>query len=114
MTAPVTSEPITLRQQVNSLPAYVLAAWRSRYVPVDGVDLEARAMLNQEAAAVRASGVQPDALTVWMQLADQVVRVGSPSPELIAASALAGLAAGIRTAGFDVPTTAKPDNLDAD
>lgn len=79
MSAPVTSEPIMLRQQVNTLPAYVLAAWRSRYVPVDGVDLEARAMLNQEAATVRADGVQPDALTVWMHFADQVVRVGSPS-----------------------------------
>jgi hypothetical protein len=45
--------PITLRHQVGSLPAYVLTAWRSRYVAVDGVDLEARAISNQEAAAVR-------------------------------------------------------------
>ncbi len=114
MNAPVTSEPITLRQQVNALPAYVLAAWRSRYVPVDGVDLEARAMLNQEAATVRANGVQPDALAVWMRLADQVVRVGSPSPELIAAAALAGLAAGVRPQGFNMPAAKKPDTIEAD
>ncbi len=114
MNAPVTSEPITLRQQVNVLPAYILAAWRTRYVPTDGVDLEARALLNKEAAAVRASGVQSDALTVWMRLTDMVVRVGSPSPELLAAAALAGLAAGVRPQGFNTPATTKPDTLEAD
>lgn len=70
------SEPVTLRQQVGSLSAHIVATWRSRYVPVDGIDLEARAILNQEAAAVRAQGTQPDALTVWMRLTDQVARIG--------------------------------------
>jgi len=32
-----------------------------RYVAVDGVDLQARALLGAEAAAVRAEGQQPDA-----------------------------------------------------
>jgi len=54
-----TSDPITLRQQVGSLPPYVLAAWRLRYVPVDGVDLEARALINQGAVAICAQGGQP-------------------------------------------------------
>lgn len=55
------AEPITLRQQVGALPADVLATWRMRYVAVDGVDLQARALLGAEAAAVRAEGQQPDA-----------------------------------------------------
>lgn len=104
-----TSEPITLRQQVSALPSYILGAWRTRYGVTDGADLEARALLNKEAA----SGVQSDALTVWMRLTDIVVRVGSPSPELIAAAALAGLAAGLRPQGFEAPTIAKPDALEA-
>jgi len=41
MIVPDSPEPTTLRQQVGSLPPYILAAWRSRYVPVDGVDLAA-------------------------------------------------------------------------
>lgn len=109
-----TSDPVTLRQQVGSLPAHILAAWRSRYIPADGVDLEARALVNQEAAAVRAQGKQPDALIVWMRLADLVVKVGSPSPELLAAAALAGLAGGLRPQGFDMPATGKPAAAEAD
>ena len=106
-----TSEAVTLRQQVGSLPAHIEATWRSRYIPVDGIDLEARTILNQEAAAVRAQGTQPDALTIWMRLTDQVARIGSPSPELLAAAALAGLAAGVRTQGFNKPDTIKPNAM---
>lgn len=62
--APDKPNPVTLHQQVAALPAYVLKAWRTRYAMTDGLDLEARAMLNQEeAAAIRAGVVQPDALT---------------------------------------------------
>ncbi len=114
MTVPDSPQPATLRQQVGTLPPYIMAAWRSRYVPVDGVDLEARAMLNQEAAAIRAQGERPDALTVWIRLTDLVARVGSPSPELLAAAALAGLAAGLRPQGFDAPDVAKPSVEEAD
>jgi len=114
MTVPDSPQPATLRQQVGTLPPYILAAWRTRFVPVDGVDLEARAMLNQEAAAIRAQGERPDALTVWIRLTDLVARVGSPSPELLAAAALAGLAAGLRPQGFDAPDTAKPSVEEAD
>lgn len=113
--APGKPEPVTLRQQVAALPSYVLEAWRTRYGVTDGMDLEARALLNKEKeAAIRAEGVQSDALTVWMRLTDMVVRVGSPSPELIAAAALAGLAAGLRPQGFQTPTIVKPDALEAD
>ncbi len=114
MNLPDDPRPVTLRQQVADLPPYVLATWRSRYVPVDGMDLEARAMLNKEAAAIRGEGNSSDALTVWMRLCDTVVRVGSPSPELLAAAALAGLAAGIRTAGFHAPDADKPAATDTD
>lgn len=103
-----------MRQQVAALPPYVLAAWRSRYGVTDGVDLEARAMLGQEAAAIRAGGVQPDALTVWMRLTDRVVQVGSPSPELIAAATLAGLAAELRPQGFEALAATKLDAAAAD
>ncbi len=109
-----TSDPATLRQQVGSLPPYILAAWRNRYVPVDGVDLEARALINQEAAVIRAQGSQPDALAVWVRLTDLLVKVGSPSPELLAAAALAGLAGGLRPQGFDIPDAAKPPTAEAD
>jgi len=114
MSVPDDPKPATLRQQVADLPPYILTAWRSRFVPVDGVDLEARAMLNKEAGAIRAEGNPPDALMVWMRLCDTVVRVGSPSPELLAAAALAGLAAGIRTAGFHAPDADKPTAIEAD
>jgi len=103
--------PLQLAQHARHGPplSYVLKAWRTRYATTDGLDLDARAMLNQEeAAAVRAGVVQPDALTLWMRLADKAVHVGSPSPELIAAAALAGLAAGIRPQGFNAPDTVKP------
>ncbi len=106
--------PVALRHQIGDIPAYVLTAWRSRYVAVDGIDLEARAILNQEAAAVRAGGDPPDALTVWVRLCDTVVRVGSASPELLAATALAGLAAGVRTQGFHAPDVPKPATADVD
>ena len=48
MSVPDDPKATTLRQQVADLPPYILAAWRNRFVPVDGVDLEARAMLNKE------------------------------------------------------------------
>ena len=63
--APDRPYPVTLRQQVAALPAYVLKAWRTRYAATDGLDLQARAMLNQEAAAARAVGVQPDERLVF-------------------------------------------------
>lgn len=36
MSVPDDPKPVTLRQQVADLPPYVLAAWRSRFVPADG------------------------------------------------------------------------------
>lgn len=114
MSDPDNAEAVTLRQQIGTLPAYVLAAWRIRYVPVDGLDLEARAILNQEATAVRGAGNVSDALTVWMRLCDLVVRVGAPSPELLAATALAGLAAGLRPQGFSMPDKAKQTVVETD
>ena len=95
--------PLTLRHQVAELPDYVLAAWRTRYLIEEGMDLKARAILNQEAAAVRAEGIEPDAKTVWLRLADRVVRQGDAQPELLAATVLAGLATGLRPQGFDKP-----------
>lgn len=99
----------TLRHQVTGLPAYVVAAWRTRYAVTDGVDLQARAVLSQEAAALRAEGETPDARAVWMRLADQVVRYRDAAPELVAAASLAGLAAGVRPHGFDPPAAAAPN-----
>ena len=59
----------TLRQQIDNLPAYVLNAWRSRYANA-GMDLEAHAIIDREAATIRAKREMPDALAVWMRLAD--------------------------------------------
>lgn len=49
LSAATASKPVTLRQQVNALPAYVLAAWRTRYATSDTVDLQARALLDHNA-----------------------------------------------------------------
>ena len=67
------------------------------------MDLRARAILNQEAANLRAEGNEPNAMTVWLRLADRVVSQGNVPPELLAATALAGLATGLRPQGFDEP-----------
>ncbi len=98
----------TLRQQIDSLPLHIASAWCSRYAN-EGMDLEARAMIGREAAVVRAAGQEPDALAVWMRLADAAGRQREPPPALMAAAALAGLAAGVRTQGFfEVPSKADP------
>ncbi len=91
----------TLRQQISNLPPYILSTWRGRYAAVEGTDLEARAIIDRDAAVVRAGGGMPDALAVWMRLADAAGRMREPPPALVAAAALAGLAGGIRTQGFE-------------
>ena len=89
----------TLRQQIDSLPLRIASVWRSRYAN-EGTDLEARAIIDREAAAIRAKGEMADALAVWMRLADAAGRQREPPPALMAAAALAGLVAGVRTQGF--------------
>lgn len=101
-------DAITLRQQVAGLPAYVMAAWRTRYAIADGVDLQARAVINQEAAAVRAEGHPPDARTIWLRLVEQAEQRREAPPELVAAAALVGLAAGLRPQEFEPPATPAP------
>ncbi len=98
----------TLRQQIDSLPAYVAKTWRSRYAN-EGTDLEARAIIDREAAAIRARGETADALAVWMRLADTAGKTREPPPALVAAAALAGLAGGIRTQGFGAPVEQDKD-----
>ncbi len=57
-----TSRPATtFRGQVSGLPDFVVAAWRARYILGEGMDFQARAILNQEAAAIRSEGKEPDA-----------------------------------------------------
>ena len=97
-------EAPTLRQQIDSLPTYIVSAWRGRYAN-EGTDLEARAIIGREAASIRTEGKEADALAVWMRLADAVGRLREPPPALVAAAALAGLAGGIRTQGFQAPTS---------
>ena len=91
---------LTLRQQVAALPDYVLAAWRTRYIVGEGMDFQARAILNQEAAAIRNQGKEPDGRTVWLRLMDRTGEEGG-GQELLAATALAGLATGLRPSGFE-------------
>ncbi len=103
--------PPTFRQQIDSLPAYIVTAWRSRYAN-EGTDLEARAIIDREAAAIRAKGETADALAVWMRLADAAGKTREPPPALVAAAALAGLAGGIRTQGFEAPANASVEPAD--
>ena len=69
----------TLRQQIDNLPPYVLSVWRSRYAN-EGTDLEARAIIDREAAAIRARGETADALAVWIRLADTAGKLREPLP----------------------------------
>ncbi len=108
MTPSDTQATPTLRQQIDNLPPYVLSVWRSRYANA-GTDLEARAIIDREAAAIRARGETADALAVWMRLADVAGRMRDVSPSHLAAAALAGLAAGIRTQGFEARSSAEPE-----
>lgn len=102
MTPSNVHETSTLRQQIDSLPAYIVRTWRSRYAN-EGTDLEARAIIGREATSIGTEGKEADALAVWMRLADAAGRMREPPPALVAAAALAGLAAGIRTQGFEAP-----------
>ena len=40
------------------------------------MDFQARAILNQEAAAIRNQGKEPDARTVWLRLMDRTAEEG--------------------------------------
>ena len=55
----ISPKAMTLRQQVDALPRWVLDIWRRRYVQGDGIDLQARALINQEAATIRSRGETP-------------------------------------------------------
>ena len=101
MDAPARPAPVTLRQQIQDLPSAILTAWRTRYVASDDIADDARAILGDEIAAIRAEGAQPDAMTVWISLTDLISNGPKPSSASIAAAALAGLAAGLRPQGFD-------------
>ena len=91
----------TLRQQIDGLPLHITSVWRSRYAN-EGTDLEARAIIDREAAAIRAKGEMADALAVWMRLADAAGRLRE-SPSVLVAATLEGLADGVRTQGFGAP-----------
>lgn len=99
LSSPDTAATPALRQQIDGLPAHVVSTWRSRYAS-GGMELEARAMIGREAATIRGRGESADALAVWMRLADVAGQMRDTPPVLLAAAALAGLAAGIRTQGF--------------
>lgn len=97
----MSDEPLSLRRQLASIPAPVLDAWRSRYAAGDGVELNAFALVDKAAAALRSRGEQVDAHALWTRMADQCGQGDGPSLELRAATALVGLAAGLRPQGFD-------------
>ena len=64
------------------------------------MDFQVRAVLNQEAAAIRNQGREPDARTTWLRLMDHTAAEGG-GQELLAATALAGFATGLRPPGFE-------------
>jgi hypothetical protein len=73
-----------------------------------GMDLQARAILNQEAAAVRSVGKEPDARTIWLRLMDRAAGEGG-GQKLLAATKLAGLATGLRPSGFEQASERPPE-----
>ena len=64
------------------------------------MDFQVRAVLNQEAAAIRNQGREPDARTTWLRLMDRTAAEGG-GQELLAATALAGFATGLLPSGFE-------------
>ncbi len=97
----MSDEPLSLRLQLASIPAPVLAAWRSRYAAEGGIELNAFALVDKAATALRSRGEQVDAHALWVRMADQCGQTDRPSLEMTAATALVGLATGLRTQGFD-------------
>ena len=69
------------------------AIWRTRYLNDDGQELRAMAVLEKAEARLRAEGREVTIRTLWMSLADKCVDVDDP--DLRAAAALAGMAAGM-------------------
>lgn len=69
------------------------AVWRTRYLNDDGQELRAMAVLEKAEAKLRAEGREVTIRTLWMALADKCVDVDDP--DLRAAAALAGMAAGM-------------------
>ena len=101
----LSDQPASLRLQLAAIPKPVLSAWRSRYAAEGGIELAAFALVDKAAAALRARGEQADAHGLWTRMADQCGQTDSASAELVAATALVGLATGLRTQGFDRLTT---------
>ncbi len=93
--------PASLRLELAAIPEPVMTAWRSRYASEGGIELSAFALVDKAAAALRSRGEQADAHALWVRMADQCGQADRPSPELSAATALVGLATGLRTQGFD-------------
>ena len=55
--------------------------------------------------------VEFSAKTVWLRLVDRVLKQGGAPPELLAVTALAGLATGLRPQGFEKPAYASPPRM---
>ena len=81
VTLPPSDAPTTptLRQQIDNLPAHIVGTWRSHYAN-EGTGLEARAIIDREAATIRAAGQMADALAIWMRLADAAGKIREPPP----------------------------------
>ncbi len=95
----------SLRLQIANIPGPVMTAWRARYAAGGDIELNAFTLVDKVAATLHVQGKQVDAHAIWMHLADQCGQVAKPSPEMMAATALVGLATGLRTQGFDRPET---------
>ncbi len=97
----MSDEPLSLHLQLASIPAPVLSAWRARYAAEGGIEINAFALVDKAATALRSRGEQVDAHALWVRMADQCGQADRPSLEMTAATALVGLATGLRTQGFD-------------
>lgn len=57
----LSDQPASFRLQIANIPEPVLSAWRSRYAAGGGIELNALALVDEAAAALRRKGVQADA-----------------------------------------------------
>lgn len=91
----------SLRLQLAGIPEPVLALWRSRYAAEGAVEVNAQVLVDSAVEALRSEGKEADAHAVWVRLSARCEQAARPSAEMIAATALVGLATGLRPQGFN-------------
>ncbi len=82
------------RRALSALTPDDQATWHLRYCPQEGLEMRARAMLQNVERELRDAGQEVTIHALWIELADRAGEGGEP--DVRAAAALAGMACGLR------------------